>query len=141
VLVSAHQVSAVLIELFRVMVVISKAGLPATPRAAQAATATTVAGGRADGDVTVHTSTVATATVTAATATPTLTAATMSTADTPDGAFWFAPGTEAGCMMHRGTGIGVRYPNFSSAKRAISKRLVRIALDRLWLSLRRRRRY
>jgi hypothetical protein len=59
------------------------------PRAVRAVTATTVAGGHADGDVTARMSTAATATVTAATATvraatARVTAATMSTADMPD---------------------------------------------------------
>ena len=60
-----------LIELFRVAVAISKAGRQVTPGAARAATAMTVAGGRADGGVTARMSTAAPATVTASTATPT----------------------------------------------------------------------
>ena len=95
---AAPQASTVLIEQFRVAVAISKAGWQATPGAARAATATTAAGGCADGDVTACMSTAATATVTAviATATVMVRAATMPTAHTPDDASWFAPGTKAG---------------------------------------------
>jgi hypothetical protein len=96
---AAPRASTVLIEQFRVAVAISKAGRQATPRAARAPTATTVAGGRADGDVTARMSTTAMATVTAAIATATVTAAIIPTADTPDDAFWFAPGTKASALF------------------------------------------